>query len=175
MSPPLESLAVERLDRRHDRTAFDCGQPTLNDWLKLRAGQFDRKNLARVFVAVRPGEVTVLGYYALSTHHVAYASLPTDLAKGLPRIDVPVILIGRLAVDRTMHGQGLGTFLLADALQRILRFSAEVGLRGVEVDAINPAACQFYSKFGFVRLLDDPLHLFLPLQAINRARLVSLE
>ena len=75
--------------------------------------------------------------------------LPTAEAKGLPRLDVPVVLIGKLAVDRSVQGQGLGALLLVDALRRSLQISEQVGIGAVEVDAIDDAARNFYLKFGF--------------------------
>jgi GNAT superfamily N-acetyltransferase len=165
---------VQRLNRQHERSQFDCGHVSLNEWLKQRAGQFDRKDLARTFVAVRPDCVEVLGYYALSNHAVVHEVLPEDEAKGLPRLDVPVVLLGRLAVDRTMHGQGLGQFLLIDALRRVQRISEHTGVRAIEVDAIDAAARSFYLKFGFHSLLDDPQHLFLPMQVIRKLNLPPL-
>jgi GNAT superfamily N-acetyltransferase len=140
----------------------------------MRAGQFDRKDLARTFVAVLPGHGRVLGYYALASHRVRFESLPDDQAKGLPKIDVPVVLLGRLAVDRSTHGQGLGQFLLIDALRRALQVSKEVGIRAVEVDAIDEHARTFYLKYDFVALLDDPSHLYLPMQVIRKLDLGSI-
>jgi GNAT superfamily N-acetyltransferase len=167
----MAEWAIERLGRGHDRSSFDCGHAALNEWLKLRAGQFDRRDLARTFVAVRPGEQVVLGYYALTNHHVIYDALPAAEAKGLPRIDVPVVLLGRLAVDLSVQGRGLGSLLLVDALRRILKVADAVGVRAVEVDAIDDDARRFYERFGFRPLLDDARHLFLPLQAIRRLKL----
>ena len=165
---PASPWAVERLGRHHDRTAFDCANSLLNDWLRLRAGQYEMKDLARTYVAVRRGESAVLGYYAISSHRVRYEALPEDQAKGLPKIDVPVVLLGRLAVDRSAQGQGLGSLLLLDALRRAEHISAEVGIRAVEVDAIDDAARRFYLKFGFVTLADAPNHLFLPIHVIRK-------
>lgn len=159
---------IRRLDRAHDRSMFDCGRPMLNDWLKNRAGQFDRRDLSRTFVAARPDEMFVCGYYAISTHRVLHEALPSEEAKGLPRLDVPVVLLGRLAVDRTMHGQGLGAFLLVDALRRAIKISEDVGIRAIEVDAIDDAARNFYLKFGFRSLEDDPNHLLMPLHEIRQ-------
>ena len=162
---------IERLSKDHDRSTFDCGQGPLNDWLKLRAGQFERRDLARTYVAVLPGERRVVGYYALTTHRVRFDALPDDLAKGVPKIDVPVILLGRLAVDVGAQGQGLGVFLLVDALRRSQLVSEQVGVRAVEVDAIDAAARRFYVKFGFTQLSDDPQHLFLPIHVVRRLNL----
>ncbi len=162
---------IRRLEKSHDRTNFECGQPLLDEWLKDRASQFDRRDLSRTFVATRPELVAVLGYYAISTHRVVYEVLPTAEAKGLPRLAVPVLLIGKLAVDRRVQGQGLGALLLVDALRRSLQISEQVGIRAVEVDAIDDAARKFYMKFGFRSLLDDPRHLFLTISEIRKLKL----
>jgi GNAT superfamily N-acetyltransferase len=167
-SPSGPHWVIERLGPQHDRESFDCGKPTLTSWLKERAGQFERKNLARAYVAVRPGQPLVLGYYSLSTHHVAFEALPPDQAKGLPpRMEVPVVLLGRLAVDRAAQGQGLGGLLLIDALRRALRVAEQIGIRAVEVDAIDEVARDFYRHYGFITLADDPLHLYLSLKAVE--------
>jgi GNAT superfamily N-acetyltransferase len=165
---PELSWVIERLAKSHQRSLFDCGQPLLDDWLKMRAGQFDRKDLARTFVAVLSGETHVRGYYALASHRVRFEALPADQAKGLPKIDVPVVLLGRLAVDQTMRGHGLGSLLVMDALKRARQISEQVGIRAVEVDAIDDQARGFYLKFDFVPLLDDPNHLFLPMRVIRK-------
>jgi GNAT superfamily N-acetyltransferase len=170
----MATWLIRRLDRSHDRTAFDCGRPILNQWLKHRAGQFDRRDLARTFVAVRPSESVVLGYYAICTHRVVHELLPDDEAKGLPRLDVPVVLIAQLAVDRSVQGQGLGALLLVDALRRTVRISDQVGIRAVEVDAFDDQAGEFYLKFGFRPLKDDPRHLFLPMHEIRKLELDPL-
>ena len=162
---------IRRLDKDHDRSAFDCGQAVLNAWLKDRAGQFDRRDLSRTFVATRPNEATVLGYYALSAHRVICDVLPNAEARGLPRLDIPVVLIGRLAVDRNTQGTGLGASLLVDALRRSLQISEQVGIRAVDVDALDQDARSFYQKFGFRSLLDDPRHLFLPIHEIRKLKL----
>jgi GNAT superfamily N-acetyltransferase len=162
---------ITRLGPDHDRASFESGHAALDDWLKQRAGQFDRKDLARTYVAVRPGEPTVLGYYAISTHGVRREDLPDDQTKGLPRIDVPVVLLGRLAVARGAQGCGLGSRLLIDSLQRIELLAEQVGIRAVEVDAIDDSARNFYLKFGFVPLLDDPRHLFLAMSTLRQLAL----
>jgi GNAT superfamily N-acetyltransferase len=167
----MAACEIQRLHRGHDRSEFDCGNAPLNDWLRERAGQFDRKDLARTYVAVRPSESLVLGYYALSSHRVVYEALPTETIKGLPKIDVPVVLLGRLAVDRSVQGQGLGAFLLIDALRRTEQLAEQLGIRGIEVDATDESARKFYLKFGFSPLLDDPRHLLLSIHVIRKLKL----
>jgi len=89
-------------------------------------------------------------------------------------IDVPAVLVGRLAVDRTAQGQGLGSLLLIDAFRRAQFISTQVGVRAVEVHAIDDTARRFYSKFGFTSLLDDRNHLFLSMEAIRALELPPL-
>lgn len=165
---------IQPLARAHDRSSFDCGNSTLNEWLQRRSGQWQKKELARCYIAVHKGESRVFGYYAISSHHIGYESLPADRAKGLPKIDVPVVLLGRLAVDQSVRGEGLGSLLLVDALRRAQHLSTQLGIRAVEVDAIDEAARQFYLKFGFTPLEDDPHHLFLPMQVIHKLGLPPL-
>lgn len=165
---------IERISSKHNRTSFNCGEPSLDDWLKLRATQFEKRDLARTYVATKKGDPTVLGYYAISNHRVLCEALPGEQAKGLPHIDIPVVLLGRLAVDQSAQGQGLGQLLLIDALRRAQHIADQVGVRAVEVDAIDENARAFYTKHGFVQLVDDPNHLFLPMQVIRKLKLPPL-
>ena len=108
--------------------------------------QFEKKDLARTYVLIEVGSTLVKGYYSLSNHTVSFESLPTDQEKDLPRIEMPVVLIGRLAVDRSVQGQKLGEFLLVDALRRSEYLAAKIGIRAVEIDAINQTAKRFYER-----------------------------
>lgn len=170
----MPSWEIQRFGQAHDRSHFDCGIDTLNEWLHKLVSQYERRDLARTYVAVEPGGIQVLGYYAISNHRVSYGALPHGQAKGLPNMDVPVVLLGRLAVDRTMQGQGLGEFLLLDALRRAHHISEQIGVRAVEVEAINEGAKNFYLKYGFLPLSDDQHHLFLPIQVIRKLKLPPL-
>lgn len=170
----MDRWKIERLHRTHDRAQFDCGTPVLEEWLQKLATQHEKRDLARTYVAILPNDVRVHGYYAISNHRVSYDALPADQAKGLPRIDVPVILLGRLAVDRSAQGQGLGEHLLLDALRRANYIAEHIGVRAVEVDAIDDAAKRFYLKYGFTAMLDDPRHLFLPMQVVRKLQLPPL-
>ena len=167
----MGGFEIRRFGPSHDRSLFDCGVDSPNDWLRKQVSQFEKRDLARTYVAVRLGELQVLGYYALSMHHVSHELLPADQAKGLPRLDVPVVLLGRLAVDRTVQGRGLGAMLLLDVLARATHLSDQVGIRAVEVDATDQSARRFYLKYGFAPLLDDERHLFLPMHVIRKLAL----
>ncbi|MDZ4783326.1 MAG: GNAT family N-acetyltransferase [Bryobacteraceae bacterium] len=167
----MAELRIVRLASQHDRSSFDCGHPFLDNWLKRNAGQFDRRDLARTFVATWEDEVRVLGYYSMSNHHVTRAQMSDDESRGLPNIDIPMLLLGRLAVDRVAQGQGLGKRLLLDALSRSRRIADEIGIRGLEVHAIDDRAADFYRHYGFRSFQDDDRHLFIAISAIRKLNL----
>lgn len=127
-----------------------------------------RQGLARVFVATSRASAVVRGYYSLSNHHVEHAALPEQGAKGLPHVDVPAILLGRLAVDRSSQGRGLGRFLLLDAMSRSLRVADATGVRVFEVHAIDEGARAFYLHHGLQPLEDEPDHLFVSMAAMRK-------
>ena len=172
----MAEWAIEPLDDRHDRAAFDCGKPPLDDWIRRYSGQYQRRDLVRLYVLVRPGEPRIYGYYAISNRHIDFAHLPPGRAKALPRhLPLPAVLIGQLAVDRSVQGQGLGDVLLVDALRRILALSDRVGILAVVVDAIDESARQFYLHRDFESFVDDPNRLFLTLQDLRRSGLKPLD
>ncbi len=116
----------------------------------------------------------VLGFYAIAMHRVCFEALPAGQSKGLPEMDVPVALIGQLAVDKRVQGQGLGRHLLLDAFRRIELLSQHIGVRAIEVHAVDDTARSFYLRYGFISLLDDPSHLYLPLQVVRTLKLPPL-
>ncbi len=158
---------IERLSAAHDRSTFSSGEPSLDDFLRQYASQYDRKNMGRTFVAVAPDSARVLGYYTLSSGSVAFANLPAPVSRKLPRHPIPVAHLGRLAVDLGMRGRKLGAFLLLDALQRCLFLGDQIGIFAVEVNALSEAARQFYMKYGFTPLADDASHLYLRLETVT--------
>ncbi len=160
------SLVIEPLGKQHDRATFSCGVAELDDYLKRRAGQDIRRRIARAFVCTEGGTGTVLGFYTLSALAIDVSALPEDQARKLPRHPVPAALIGRLAIDRSVQGKGLGRLLLADAIQRTLAASEQVAIYTIVVDAKNEAARRFYQAYGFLSLPDQPMRLFLPLRSI---------
>ena len=107
---------------KHQRDAFCCGRPPLDDFLRSLVSQYEKRKLGKTFVAVRPGENLVLGYYTLASGSLSFAHLPAKISKKMPKHPIPVILLARLAVDQTMQGKGLGRGLLMDALHRALKF-----------------------------------------------------
>jgi GNAT superfamily N-acetyltransferase len=144
------SLELEPLSDLHDRNSFSCGVEALDWYLQRQAGQDVRRGIANVFVAVdRATPERILGFFTLSAAVIAAADLPPTLARRLPRQPVPVALIGRLAVDRSMTRQGLGGALLAYAIEKTTSAAKAVAMWAVAVDPIDEAARQFYSAFGF--------------------------
>ena len=161
-------FVIEPLTRAHQRDAFDCGEPSLNEFLKRHARQNDDKGLGRTFVAVRENESVVAGYYTIANGSLRFDNLPEKL----PRYPIPVAHLGRLATDLSTRGQGLGEYLLLDALERIAGLARQIGIYAVEVYALTDVARAFYLKYGFMSLLDDPLHLYLHVKDLKKLRLV---
>ncbi len=159
-------LSIQPLSGRHDRSAFESASAPLDDWLRRTAQQHQRRGISKTFVAISDDEPTrILGYYALTACEVLTEELPADLAKKLPR-KIPGIRLGRLAVDRTVQGQGLGEHLLMDALDRSRRVLEHIGIHALFVDAKDERAASFYLKYGFRPLPQDSLTLVLPLAGL---------
>lgn len=158
--------AITPLGPQHDRAAFSCGEPSLDGYIQRQASQDVKRNLAACYVLSESGGATILGYYTLSASSVELTELPPALAKKSGRYAlVPAVLLGRLAVDQRFQGQGMSGLLLIDALRRVLRTG--IGVKLVLVDALNDSAAHYYEHYGFHRLTDQPLRLFLPADAIR--------
>lgn len=164
----MADWVIEDLGGDHDRASFSCGQFGLDDFIRTRVSQYDKRRLGKTFVAVRSGEKRVIGYYTLAAGGVPFDHVPVSAARKLPRHPVPVVLLARLAVDISAQGQVLGEGLLLDALQRSLDLSGRLGIHAVTVDTVDKKAVGFYLKYGFIPLLDRPLHLILPLATVAK-------
>ncbi len=164
-------LVIERLDKTvHNRRDFDCGEQDLNDYLAFTARQHMDKGYAQVWVAVsEPGSSQVIGYYTLSMSSLAPEELPTTA--GVKK--VPVILLGRLAVDKRYRGQSIGVRLLFHAQRSALALSMRVGIAAIVVDALNDEAAAFYRKYDFEELTTGPLHLYKTIKDIARLGLID--
>ncbi len=149
---------------QHDRAAFDCGDADLNHYLQRYARQNHDSGGAKCFVAApRDAPTRILGFYTLSPASLEYSRAPAMAKKGLARYDVPVFRLGRLAVDRSVHGRGLGGALLLRAADRCIRVAQEVGGVALLIDAKNDRAARWYESYGALALGDAPLSLVLPL------------
>lgn len=127
---------------------FDCGEPTLNEWLRSRALKNETTGASRTFVTVEAESGVVAGYYCLSAGSLALDDSPGRVRRNMPS-PIPIILIGRLAVDLSFSGQGVGASLLQDAILKGVEASRIVGARAFVVDALNDDAERFYRRFGF--------------------------
>ena len=157
---------TERLTKTHDRLSFDCGDEILNLYLREIAGQDAKRHTAVAFVLITRDEPQrIRGFYTLSASSVNLVDLPDPLRKHLPRYpEIPVTLLGRLAVDLAFQGQGIGKRLLVDALKRSYEHSASIAAAAVVVDAKNADAERFYRHFGFQPLCNA--RLFLPMRTV---------
>ncbi len=144
------------LDAHHDIASFDCGEPSLDDWLKRRGLANIASGASRTYVACE-GEA-VIGYFALAAGSVEVSAVPGRFKRNMPD-PIPIVVLGRLAVARTHHGQGLGRALFRDAGLRVLQAADIIGIRGVLVDAISSEAKSFYLALGMVESPFDPMTL----------------
>ena len=161
--PPRFEYTVEALHGHHERSDFYSGVVELDRYLLHQAGQ------DATFVLLDWNK-NVVGYYTLSAYGVRLGELPEGVAKKLPRYPLlPATLLGRLAVSESLRGQGLGRFLLMDALHRSWRNTSEVASIGVVVEALDASARAFYLHHEFEALKDHPDRLFLAMATIQRA------
>jgi GNAT superfamily N-acetyltransferase len=150
LSPP------EKLSTDHDLSGFDSGEPALDDWLRRRALHNEARGAPRTYVVCFGRKV--VGYYALSAGAVAHAHAPGRVRRNMPD-PIPVVILGRLAVDKAAHRQSVGTGLLRDAVLRTLQAAEIAGVRAILVHAISEAAKRFYEKYGFIASPVDPMTL----------------
>jgi GNAT superfamily N-acetyltransferase len=144
----------EKFSAEHDVSEFDSGEPELDDWLRRRAERNEASGASRRYVVCVNRRV--VGYYTLAAGAVAHEDAPGRIRRNAPD-PLPVMILGRLAVDRNFHGHGIGTGLLRDAVLRVIQASEIVGIRAILVHAISDAAKRFYEKHGFVASPVDPL------------------
>ncbi len=147
---------IELIDKKHNRADFDCGKELLSNYLKTQAGQDVKRKLSACFV-LSENETSIKGYYTLSNYSIPLSSFPAHIQKKLPKSynAIPTTLLGRLAVDKTYQGQGIGKILLIDALKRCDEISREIGSFAVVVDPIDDEAEEFYKKYDFIKLPDS--------------------
>lgn len=157
---------IEKLRSTHDLDAFDCGKEPLNHFLKRYALASQQANSAQTYVVTC--DRVVVGYYSLAAGSVSQEAATGRIRKGLARHPIPVILLARLAVDRTWTGQGMGSALLKDALRRTAQAAETIGARALLVHALDDEAKSFYQHFDFEPSPTDPYHLFLIMKQLKR-------
>ena len=156
--------APEILTAAHDVSAFSCGKPALDQWIRTRALSNQEKGFTAVLVVHEDGRV--VGYYGLAPTAVVPGTMPRSMRTGQPPDPVPCLLLGQLATDRAWAGRGIGTGLLKHALSRCVEAATLVGGRALLVHAIDDEAADFWRRRGFLPSRDDPFILFRGIQAI---------
>lgn len=153
--------------RRHSVERFACGRPSLDRWLREYAGQGQRRDTSRTFVAAS-ADGDVVGYYTLIAGQVERDQATSGVRAGASKhFPIPICLVARLAVDLESQGRGLGAALLLDALRRAVGAAELVGIRAVVVHALDEEAAAFYERFSFAPVSDEPRTLMVPLAAVR--------
>lgn len=154
----------EPLSAAHEIHEFECGEPMLDDWLRRRALSNSTTGATRTYVAC--DGMRVIGYFALAAGAVEVSAVPGRFRRNMPD-PIPIVVLGRLAVDRTWRGQGIGRALFRDAGLRILAAADIIGVRGLLVDAISDSAKDFYLALGMVQSPLTPMTLMITLQDLR--------
>ncbi len=148
----------------HDLADFDCGEPSLNDWLRRRAFKNHAAGASRCFVL--GAGPAVVAYYSLSAGAISHEAAPKPMRRNMPD-PLPILLLGRLAVDRRYHNQGIGQALLRDAMLRAVSVAHEAGVFAILVHALSGPARQFYRSRGFVESPLQPMTLLMTIETVR--------
>lgn len=158
-------FTIEPLSNKYDKTAFDCGEQQLNNFLRQQASQLQKRSVSRTYIAIDDCK-EIAGFYSISTAQVQRIEAPDQLKQFTAYQPIPAVLIGRLAINNKHQGQGVGRYLLAHALRTIKTISESIGIAVVVVDAKNQDVAQFYKKYGFCSADETSLRLFLLVKTI---------
>lgn len=157
-------MHLEKLNAHHDTSAFDCGQDALNDYFRKYALINQKMRISQTYVGV---DQEIIGFYSLAVASVKHTDAPKKIVRGLPRFEVPVMLLARLAVAKERQGQGIGSGLLKDAILRTQQVADLVGIRALLVHAKNDDVASWYRRFDFEQSPIDHRHLFLLIKEIE--------
>lgn len=155
------------LDQSHKLEEFSCGIASLDRWLKTKARHNENARASRTYVLCDDNN-NVIGYYALATGSISPNQAPRKVKRNMPN-PIPVMVLGRLAIDQTHQGKGLGDALLRDAILRILQAAEIAGIKAIVVHAISEQAKQYYAERSFIESPADPMTMILPLDSIQTA------
>lgn len=157
----------EAITRKHDRSAFDCGDANMNGFLLRYARQSHDQGAAKTFLAIDDTTKAILGFYSLAPASLAYQRTPEIVQRGLARHDIPGFRLARIAIDRAQQGKGLGGQLLLAAGRRCLAAAAVVGGIVLIIDAKSDRAASWYVSYGALPLIDAERTLVLPLATLE--------
>ncbi len=149
----------------HRIESFSCGVPVLDEWLKRRALRNEVSGASRTFVICQDKQV--VGYYTLASGGIEHHDAPGKVRRNMPS-PIPVMVLGRLAVDQRWQQAGLGRGLLKDALLRTLSVSKQAGIRALLVHTLSEETKRFYTRNGFIESPLDPMTLMIALQDAAR-------
>ena len=158
----VDVSAPEPLSAAHNCEVFDCGEPVLNDWLKRRALKNEGIGASRTFVVCQDDD-NVVGYYVLATGSVMHKDAPSKIKRNMPE-PVPVMVLGRLAVDKKAQSMGIGRGLLKDAILRTITVAKQAGIKALLVHALSEEARKFYLQCGFIESPLDSMLLMITLK-----------
>lgn len=161
-------IAPAPITPSHDLADFNSGEPFLDEWLKKRALKNHAMGASRCFVVCDGAKV--LGYYSLSAGAISREAAPKAMRRNMPD-PLPVLLLGRLAIDRRFHNQGIGRGLLRDAMLRAVNVASDTGVFALLIHALSEQAKQFYLSRGFV---EWPMTLLMTLETV-RSILIELD
>ncbi|MCR9060599.1 MAG: GNAT family N-acetyltransferase [Rhodobacteraceae bacterium] len=171
------SFDIEPFDpKKHDRAAFSCGVPQIDNYLKLTAKKGSKADIVRIWV-VTDSDDTIVGFYGINMHAVAVDDMPAPYKRKAGKHGLlPAAFIAMIGVDQNHQDKGLGGVLVADALSRIARASDEIGTCVIMLDVFNDGdekavarRKSYYESFGFIPLPDQPLRLFMPIATAREA------
>jgi len=148
----------------HDLSGFDSGERSLDDWLKKRALKNHTSGASRCFVLC--AGASVVGYYSLSAGAISHEAAPKAMRRNMPD-PLPLLLLGRLAIDKRYPNHGLGSALLRDAMMRAVAIARDAGVFAILVHALSPDAKQFYLSRGFVQSPLQPMTLMMTLETVR--------
>ncbi len=162
LTKPFSELTQQELESRR---SFDCGEPSLNDYLTNRMRQHDDKNIAKSFLYIIDEQI--VGYYTLSPTTIDFSEIYPDITKKnrFPKHPIPAILLAKLAIDIQHQGHGYSDLLMAEIITTAFVATKSIGGVGLVVDALHQKAAQYYEKYGFSASPVDPLKLFISLKA----------
>jgi predicted N-acetyltransferase YhbS len=154
------------IHQHHQLDSFSCGVASLDHWVKTKAHKNESSRASRTYVICND-QSQVIGYYALATGSLSPAQAPGKVKRNMPN-PIPVMILGRFAVDESYQGQGLGDALLRDAILRILQAADIAGIKAIVAHAMSEAAKQYYSERSFVESPTNPMTMILPLDSIQQ-------
>jgi GNAT superfamily N-acetyltransferase len=161
-----QGFRLEPLQKSHPRRPFDCGQGTVNDWLRTKALQHQEKRFSATKL-LRDGNGAMAGFYTLATGQIDFADLPSDLVRKLPRRALPVAIVAWLGVSQSHEGEKLGSLLFAQALRDCHVAGQTFAFVAVILGCVDARAKSFYEQWDFAELPGNPFRLFLNSQTLT--------